>query len=150
MSTEPNNQNGSQESESTDHLLENLRDSAPDDEVEQLIDILERERRRRRDLEDTVDQLRREINRLRNSVGLSRDEEIDDPHFDHRDQAVLEVLAERNPDCISTSSLQTIYRKVTDVRQGETLKERIRDLTEYGPFEYDGAANWKYLADDEY
>jgi len=62
----------------------------------------------------------------------------------------LEVLAERNPDCISTSSLQTIYRKVTDVRQGETLKERIRDLTEYGPFEYDGAANWKYLADDEY
>jgi hypothetical protein len=64
--------------------------------------------------------------------------------FDWRDEAVLELFEEHDPDVVSLNDLRTAYRKVTDVRAGETLRERTRHLTKDGPFEYEGRQSWRY------
>lgn len=70
-----------------------------------------------------------------------------EPAFDHRDQAVLDILEQKNPDRVSLQQLRSLYRKATDVRQSETLKERIRFLTTEGPFEHAGGQTWTYSGD---
>lgn len=65
------------------------------------------------------------------------------PTFDHRDEAVLELLREAEGDVFAVRDLHRAYRLATDVRRKETLKDRTQYLTTYGPFERDGSWTWR-------
>lgn len=117
--------------------INRLGDQADNEAVEDLLEILmhlldenERQYREIRRLNDRLKQVERH-------VGVTQEDTItvESPHFDSRDESVLAVLAKNNPDKVSLTRLQKLYRRTTDVRNQETLRDRIKDLVEYGPLE---------------
>lgn len=73
----------------------------------------------------------------------------DSPNWDHRDREVLDVLRRENPDTVTLTEFQRLYRQCTDICRKDTLKDRIRFLTTYGPFERERGQTWRYLGDGE-
>lgn len=130
--------------------INQLDEQADNEAVDQLLEILvhlmdenHRHRQRITRLEDRLKQVERH-------VGVTQEDEltVDSPHFDRRDESVLAVLAEDNPDTVSPSRLQTIYRKTTDIRNKATLRERIKDLVNHGPLEQVSNSNrFKYVGE---
>lgn len=130
--------------------INRLGDQADNEAVEDLLEILmhlldenERKYREIRRLNDRLKQVERH-------VGVSGEDEItvETASFDKRDKAVLEVLAERNPDTVHLNEIQKIYRKKTDVRRQDTLRGRVNDLIDEGPFEdTDKLQKWRYVGE---
>lgn len=130
--------------------IKRLDDQADNEAVDQLVDVLihlmdenHRHRQRISRLEDRLKQVERH-------VGVTQEDEltVDSPHFDRRDESVLAVLAEDNPDTVSLQRLQTLYRRTTDVRNKETLRERVRDLVTHGPLQETGKLNtYEYVSE---
>lgn len=130
--------------------INQLDEQADNEAVDQLLDILvhlmdenHRHRQRTSRLEDRLKQVERH-------VGVTQEDEltVDSPHFDRRDESVLAVLAEENPDTVSLQRIQTLYRKTTDVRNKETLRERVRDLVTHGPLQETSKLNtYEYVGE---
>lgn len=125
-------------------LIDTLRDGAANEQVQMLLDVIERQDREIDALRRRTRRLSKEVQHVRNSVGIDPDGDTDSPHFDRRDQAVLESLAADDPDAVPVKDLRKRYRKLTDIRQDETLKDRVKTLTNYGPFEYKSGSVWHY------
>ncbi|WP_136690071.1 hypothetical protein [Halorhabdus amylolytica] len=62
---------------------------------------------------------------------------------DHRDARVLEAI--EPGDVVQLRTLRSLYEDRTDIRDEETLRERIKDLTRRDAFELVGRQHWQYL-----
>lgn len=126
--------------------LHELRDAAPNDDVEALVEIIQMQQVRIRDLERTVRSLTETVNSNQARLNVQSDgmSSPDSPHFDSRDQAVMEAIAENQPDTVSVQQFHELYKTHTDARNGSTISERVKTLTEKGPFEEAGSQEWRY------
>lgn len=61
---------------------------------------------------------------------------------DHRDQSVINAF--EPGDEATVERFQSLYRARTDVKGRRTLRDRIKNLTTYGPFERTGFQQWRY------
>lgn len=66
---------------------------------------------------------------------------IEDP----RDEAVVQAIQVSGEREFSLQELRHLYRAHTDVRNDATLKSRVKNLTQNGPFEYQGSQKWVYI-----
>ena len=98
------------------------------------------------DLREEVSSLRERVAELEDLVAeLTDDAPSTAGYGDSRDQAVIAVL---NPgERVPLKRLQALYRRETDIRNGATLKERVKALTQDGPFERVATQAWRYTGD---
>jgi|GEM_PF-1120068 len=61
---------------------------------------------------------------------------------DHRDQAVLDVL--EPGEAVTVRRFRTLYRRHTDLKNSDTISERIRTFTSGPEFEPCGNRVWQY------
>lgn len=97
-------------------------------------------------LRERVDRLEREVATLRAQIEEDADtasSTLPPGASDYRDARVLEALAPG--DTVGPGTLQDLYRDRTDVRDRETLRERIKSLVERGPFEHASRRRWRYV-----
>lgn len=97
---------------------------------------------------DRVAELEARIERIEAALGLDDVAPIADQHFDERDARVLAALRECKPEKVHVRDLRKLYKRKTDIRRRETLSDRVRTLTEHGPFERAGRQKWRYTGDD--
>jgi len=102
------------------------------DRLEQRIAALEEEHSR---LRDRIDELERKLDSESSALPAAAS--------DYRDARVLDGLQVGDEPRLST--LQTLYLGRTDIRDDETLRDRIEDLVESPAFETIGYQQWRYL-----
>lgn len=132
--------------------IEALREEAPNEQVEQLLDVIESVYIEAKHADSKADNLNRRVRHLQEYTGATLSEDAEpmmSPEFDHRDEAVLKTLVARNPETVGVKKLQKIYKRRTDVRDKETLRDRVKELTTQGPFEYEGSSKWRFTAHTE-
>lgn len=115
--------------------INSLRDDVENDQVDELLDILE-------EIDDR-------LTHVEDFTGAGTDESVEDlmsPNFDYRDAAVLRVVQARNPKQLSVAQIQEIYIQRTDVREKTTLRKRVKELVDRGPFENAGGTTWRFTA----
>jgi hypothetical protein len=108
------------------------------------------------DVDDEVVSLRREVETLRNGLRDLRDRvyELEEQMgaggsslppiaSDYRDARVLEALSPG--ETVDLQQLQDLYQQRTDIREGDTLRSRVKDLVESEGFEEEGFQRWRYL-----
>lgn len=128
--------------------IDELRADASNDQVDDLLDVIEKLAADRDRLAKRCERLEDRLTQVERHVGVVDEDEISatSPRFDKRDRRVLSALAERNPDEVSLKDLQRFYRRTTDIRNSKTLSDRIRVLVEDGPFEEtDQMREWRYV-----
>lgn len=129
--------------------IDSLRDDVENDQVAELLDVLEEIRRETATTRETTHDIDDRLSYVEDFTGASTNESIDDlmsPNFDHRDAAVLRVIRERNPEQLSVSQIQEIYIQRTDVHEKTTLRKRIKELVDRGPFENADGTIWRFTA----
>lgn len=128
--------------------ISELQAEAPNEQVEQLLLVIEELGKRTSRLEERNERLNRRIRSLEKFTGLHDEIDVESimaPKFDHRDKAVLQSLKGRNPEQVTLRDLQDLYKKRTDVRGQDTLRERVKLLIEHGPFE-GKRSPWEFTA----
>lgn len=129
--------------------ISSLRDDVENDQVDELLDILEEIRRETTTTRETVHEIDARLTHVEDFTGAGSDESVEDlmsPNFDYRDAAVLRVIQARNPEQLSVAQIQEIYIQRTDVREKTTLRKRIKELVDRGPFENAGGTTWRFTA----
>lgn len=130
-----------------DETLEELEAAANDDHVTALLDIIRHQNREIRRLRAADRRHDDRLIRVEANIGLEADDRFSDQldaRFDHRDREVLAAIADDEPETISLRRFQSLYRKLTDVRNPNTMEDRIRHLTNEGPFEFKRNQTWEY------
>lgn len=136
--------------DSIDDMLDDLSEAAANDDVERLVRIIRDLHRRNGALETQLSDLRDEYEELYDRVGeleavaAATEVDVGGPYFDRRDRDVLGVLLQQRPERVTSKDLQNLYKKHTDIRQKETLKERVKNLVKRGPFDKIDHAEWRY------
>ncbi|WP_455448134.1 hypothetical protein [Natrinema thermotolerans] len=129
-------------------MISELESDATNEQVGRLTDVLEFMSMELRRLEARNRKLTSMVNDLERRVpegGITADSTTGGTN--PRDQAVLDVLAERGRCKIEVSELKQLYRRHTDIKNARTLDDRVRHLTEDGPFEFVSPALWEYVPD---
>lgn len=62
--------------------------------------------------------------------------------FDQRDIAVLQQLEPGQT--IRVDKIDKMYRRDTDIQRPQTIRTRVRDLLELGPFENEKLDIWRF------
>ncbi|PCR88670.1 hypothetical protein CP557_21820 [Natrinema ejinorense] len=128
--------------------IADLEAEAANEQVEQLVAVLDSMSMELRRLEARNRKLTRKLADLDRRVpdgGIKADSSTGGTS--PRDQAVLDVLAERGPCKIEVSELKQLYRRHTDIKNSRTLDDRVKHLTRDGPFEFVSPALWEYVPD---
>lgn len=115
---------------SVEETLHELRDEAPNQQVEDLLDL--------------IGHLDARVKRLESIA----DPELDAPlqaDYDRYDETVLAILQESNDEIVTTNQFKRLYRRHTKLRQDETIVERVKTLTDIGPFEWVDNGKWRFL-----
>lgn len=125
--------------------LDELETEAANEQVEALLGVV----RSLYENQQTIASNQREINErverlelLATSFGTI--DEIEGVE-DQRDKAVLKAIQARDQEEFSLRDFRQLYKAHTDVRKDETLRDRIRNLTQNGPFETCGRQKWLYV-----
>lgn len=129
--------------------IESLRDEVANEHVEELLDIMEAVHVESIAARDAVSGIRTRVSRVEDFTGVGLDEDVQDlmsPKFDSRDAAVLRTLKGRNPETVSVAQIQEIYIQRTDVRDSVTLRSRVKELVDRGPFSSEGGTIWRFTA----
>lgn len=105
------------------------------------------------ELRERVEILEQRVSQLESVIedSSSSSESSSSSWRDARDAAVLDALDDNGIERVPLGLLRKLYRTRTDVRNPDTMRKRIKNLTEYGPFEYQGNSSWVYHegAEDE-
>jgi hypothetical protein len=104
-----------------------------------------------RDLAAEVERLRQRVADLEaclDETDASESSALPTGARDHRDAAVLEALeaGER----VTSSRLQKLYRKRTDIHREDTVLERQRELAKSDAFEILGPGRFRYQPGDDW
>lgn len=129
--------------------IESLRDDIANEDVEELLDILEAVHTESQDAHATVTAVDDRLTQVEAVTGVNADMDIADlmnPQFDYRDAAVLRAIRARNPEQLSAAEIQKLYVQQTDIREQVTLRSRIKELVERGPFENVEGTTWRFTA----
>lgn len=113
-----------------EETLKQLRDEAPNQQVEDLLDV--------------VQHMHTRINRLESMA----DPDFDKPlsyEFDAYDEPVMHALSESDPDTVTMDEFKTLYRRHTDIKNDETIRSRVKSLVKIGPFENERPGRWRFL-----
>lgn len=92
---------------------------------------------------NTIEDQQRRIERLETlatTFGEIEVQGVDSPH----DRAVIDAIRSDDKREYSLEELRTLYKRYTNIRRSETLKQRIKTLTTQGPFEQVSAQRWLY------
>lgn len=127
-------------------MVDELAESADTPEVELLVQLLREEIRRSQWLERRVESHADRLTRLEAATGVNTPEPTwEQPAFDNRDQRVLRTITERDSNVLSVKDIHALYRKRTDIRNSQTLRDRTQTLVEEGPFEQAGQQKWRWV-----
>lgn len=95
--------------------------------------------------EDRWQELEERLSRVEEALGIDdAADAIGQQQFDERDARVLRVLKECEPETVTVAKLHELYKRKTDIRQKETLRDRTRTLVEQGPFEKEAYQKYRY------
>lgn len=90
-------------------------------------------------------ELDRRLSRVEEALGIDdAAEAVAQQHFDERDARVLQTLKQCDPEIVTVAKLHKLYKRKTDIRQKETLRDRTRTLLEHGPFEKEAYQKYRY------
>lgn len=102
---------------------------------------------------DLIESLRQRIDELEERVDELEDEKNDPTNTtsggsgvggaDSRDQAVLDQLNEG--DIVSVAGLKKLYQTHTDIRTKNTLKNRVKALTNRPEFDIVAPGKWQFV-----
>lgn len=127
-----------------DAALDELEADAEHPQVGELLAVVRELHEQREALEATVEDQQDRIDRLELLATSIGDIDIDGVE-DKRDKAVVNAIRANDSDEVSLRQLQDLYKKHTDIRKQSTLRERIKNLMENGPFEPAGRQRWMYV-----
>jgi len=99
--------------------------------------------------DEEIVELRRELAALRRRVTeleqrINSTSTLPPAASDYRDARVLDVLSRGQT--LHLRQLRSIYFDLTDIRDKETVRDRIKDLVESEVFEKVGQQRWRYVA----
>lgn len=119
--------------------IDTIHEDAPNEQVEQLADLLSTMHSELCRLEAKNRQLETRLEKLETVNGLDGEESTlsEVSRLDHRDEKVVKAIVADGRERVSLKELRELYRNHTDIRAEETLRERTRDLTKRGPFEHE-------------
>lgn len=153
MSAQSESSNGSvirKDIDTVQNRVSELQESAENEQVGELLSAIDqfvaefkRLEAQKRKLENRVDDLESRMP----AGGIKADSSAGGTS--PRDQAVLDVLAERGPCKVEVSELKALYRRHTDIKNKRTLQDRVKHLTRDGPFEFVSPALWEYVPDSD-
>jgi hypothetical protein len=110
---------------------------------ETLVDTVQSLLETQQSLLETIEDQQRRIERLETlatTFGEIDVQGVDSPH----DRAVIDAIRAGEKREYSLEELRDLYKQHTNIRRSETLKQRVKTLTEQGPFEQVAAQRWLY------
>ncbi|ELY86451.1 hypothetical protein [Natrialba taiwanensis] len=119
--------------------IDDLENTAPNEQVEALAELLRQMDIELKRLEARNRQLTSRLKKVEAVNGLTGIELTfsDTSTLDHRDEKVVKAIVADELETVTLADLQELYRNHTDIRDRETLRSRIKDLTRRGPFEHE-------------
>jgi hypothetical protein len=112
-------------------------------DMEAVLDTVQSLLETQQSLLSTIDDQQRRIERLETlatTFGEIEVEGVDSPH----DRAVIDAIRAADKREYTIEELRTLYKRHTNIRRSETLKQRVKTLTTQGPFEQMSTQRWLY------
>lgn len=94
------------------------------------------------DVREEIEALRERVAELEAQVGTGSST-LPPAASDYRDARVLEAIDVG--DDVHLRDIRELYTDRTDIRDGETLRDRVKDLVESEAFDHVGTQRWRYL-----
>lgn len=112
-------------------------------DVEAVLETVQSLLETQQSLLETIEDQQRRIERLETlatTFGEIDVQGVDSPH----DRAVIDAIRAADKREYTIEELRTLYKRHTNIRRPETLKQRVKTLTTQGPFEQISAQRWLY------
>lgn len=112
-------------------------------DLETVLDIVQELQETQQSLLETIEDQQRRIERLETlatTFGEIEIQGVDSPH----DRAVIDAIRAADKREYTLEELRTLYKRHTNIRRSETLKQHVKTLTAQGPFEQVSAQRWIY------
>lgn len=125
--------------------VERLRDDAANESVAELLAIVDELHDELVVTKSELASTQAELHNLKRDLretGPSDSHDID-MTLDRRDEAIVRRLEREDSDTFSLSQMQSIVREETDICQKDTVRRRLKRVTQNGPLRREGQT-WHY------